>query len=233
LGSLGFVLFVGLLVPAGASLLYLVFRRFLPDPEWIGGVIFGLLLFATFGVNDPLSSDNVDFNIVSPLPLALTLVMVTAILFGVTFAALAARLDHRMALIADRGWKTKIAYLSLSALVFLMVAIVYIAVRVIARGRIGEVLKQRPIQLAGHALLLLAASAAAIAVLRTTAEILRRRIVDASVRRCPITMANGGGQVAADRRHAEGLGAACRRRVRATALAPNSGTESRAEGRPR
>jgi hypothetical protein len=174
-GSLGFVLFVGLLVPAGASLLYLAFRRFLPGPAWIGGLIFGLLLLATFGVDDPLSSDNVDFKILAPLPLAVTLVVVTALLFGVTFAALAARLDQRMGLIAEPGWKNKIAYLSLIALVFplfLMVAIGYVAVRVIARGRIGEMLKQRPIQLAGHALVLLAATAAAIAVLRTTTEIL-------------------------------------------------------------
>jgi hypothetical protein len=175
-GSLGFVLFVGLLVPAGASLLYLAFRRFLPGPAWIGGLIFGLLLLATFGIDDPLSSDNVDFKILAPLPLAVTLVVVTALLFGVTFAALAARLDHRVGLIADPGWKKKkIAYFSLIALVFplfLMVAIVYVAVRVIARGRIGEMLKQRPIQLAGQALVLLAATAAAIAVLRTTTEIL-------------------------------------------------------------
>jgi hypothetical protein len=174
-GSLGFVLFVGLLVPAGASLLYLAFRRFLPGPAWIGGSIFGLLLLATFGVNDPLSSDNVDFKILAPLPLAVALVMATALLFGVTFAALAARLDHRMGLIADHGWKNKIAYLSFIALVFplfLMVVIVYVAVRVVARGRIGEMLKQRPIQLAGQALVLLAATAAAIAVLRTTIEIL-------------------------------------------------------------
>ena len=174
-GSLGFVLFVGLLVPAGASLLYLAFRRFLPGPAWIGGLIFGLLLLATFGVDDPLSSDNVDFKILAPLPLAVTLVVVTALLFGVTFAALAARLDHRVALIGDPGWKNKIAYVSLIALVFplfLMVAVVYVAVRVIARGRIGVLLKQRPIQLAGHALVLLAAAAAAFAVLRTTTEIL-------------------------------------------------------------
>jgi hypothetical protein len=174
-GSLGFVLFAGLLVPAGASLLYLAFRRFLPGPAWIGGLIFGLLLLATFGVDDPLSSDNVDFKILAPLPLAVTLVMVTALLFGVTFAALAARLDHRMGLIADRGWKNKIGYLSFIALVFplfLMVAIVYVAVRIIARGRIGAMLKQRPIQPVGHALVLLAATAAAIAVLRTTTEIL-------------------------------------------------------------
>ncbi|MBA3287469.1 MAG: hypothetical protein H0U21_05510 [Acidimicrobiia bacterium] len=174
-GSLGFVVFVGLLLPAGASLIYLVVRRFLPDPAWIGGLIFGLLLLATFGVDDPLSSDNVDFRILTPLPLAVTLVVVTALLFGATFAALAARLDSTMGRIADPGWANKIGYVSLVALVvpfFLIPAIVYVAIRVIDRGRIGVLLEQRPIQLAGHALMSVAAIAAALIVLRTTVEIL-------------------------------------------------------------
>jgi FtsH-binding integral membrane protein len=132
----------------------------------------GCCCSARSGLTIRSRSDNVDFKILEPLPLAVTLVMVTALLFGVTFAALAARIDHRMGLIADRGWKSKSAHLSLIALVFLMAAIVYVVVRVIARGRIGDLLKHRPIRLAGHALVLLAATAAAIAVLRTTAEIL-------------------------------------------------------------
>jgi hypothetical protein len=174
-GSLGFVVFVGLFVPAGASFIYLVARRFLPDPVWIGGLIFGLLLLATFGVSDPLSSDNVDFQILTPLPLAVVLVVVTALLFGVTFAALAARLDSSMRGISDRGWPGKLGYVSLIAVgfpLFLAIAVVYIAGRAIARGRVGVLLKQRPIQLAGRTLVLLAATAATITVIRATNEIL-------------------------------------------------------------
>ncbi len=174
-GSLGFVVFVGLLLPAGASFIYLAARRFLPGPAWIGGIIYGLLLLATFGVDDPLSSDNVDFKILRPLPLAVALVVVTALLFGVTFAALAARLDSSMGRIADHGWAGKIGYASLIALVFplfLAGVIVYIGVRVLARGRLGDLLEQRPVQLAGRALVSLAATAATFIVIRTTTEIL-------------------------------------------------------------
>jgi len=169
------VVFVGLLLPAGASFIYLAARRFLPGPAWIGAIIYGLLLLATFGADDSLSSDNVDFKISRPLPLAVALVVVTALLFGVTFAALAARLDSSMGRIADHGWAGKIGYASLIALVFpffLAGAIVYIGVRVLARGRLADLLEQRPVQLAGRALVLPAATAATFIVIRTTAEIL-------------------------------------------------------------
>ena len=174
-GSVAFVVFVGLLLPAGASLSYLAARRFLPGPAWIGGLIFGLLLLATVGVADPLSSDNVDFRILDPLALAIALVVVTALLFGVTFAALAGRLDHSMRRVADEGRAGKLGYLSLIALVFpvfLAIAAAYIAVRVISRGRVGMLLEQPQIQRAGRVVVLVAAGAAAFIVIRTTTEIL-------------------------------------------------------------
>jgi hypothetical protein len=173
-GSLGFVAFVGLLLPAAASFIYLAARRFMPGPAWIGGLIFGLLLLATFGVADPLASDNVDFRILRPLPLAVVLVVATALLFGVTFAAIAARLDHSMRPVAERGWEGKLGYLSLIALVFpmfLAIATAYIAARVISRGRIGEMLDQPRVQFGGRVVVALAAAAAAFIVIRTTTEI--------------------------------------------------------------
>ena len=174
-GSVGFVVFVGLLVPAAASLIYLVVRRLVPDQAWIGGLIFGALLLATIGVDDPLSSDNVDFRILTPLPLAVSLIVVTALLFGVTFAALAARLDRSMAGITAPGWANKIGYLSLIVLIlpFLLVpAVAYVAVRAIASGRIGALLERRGVEVAGHALIVVAAIASTLVVVRTITEIL-------------------------------------------------------------
>ena len=173
-GSVGFVLFVGLLVPAFASVIYIVARRLLPGPVWLGGSIFGLLLLATFGVDDPLASDNVDFLILSPLPLAVALVVVTAWLFGVTFAALAARLDRSMRPITAPGWSGKAGYLSLIALVspLIVIAVVYIGGRAVAHGRARMVLEQRAVQLAGHALVVVAAVASLVIVIRTATEIL-------------------------------------------------------------
>ena len=173
-GSVGFVLFAGLLLPAGASFIYLAIRRFLPDPVCIGGLIFGLLLLATFGVDDPLSPTNVDFRILSPLPLAVALVAMTALLFGVTFAALAARLDVCMSPVGADSWSGKLGYLSLVALIFppyLLVTLAYVAARAVLRGRVGLILDERRFQLAGRVLVLLAAIAATIVVIRTTTEI--------------------------------------------------------------
>lgn len=173
-GSVGFLIFVGLLLPAAGALVYLVARRILPGPAWIAGALFGLFLLATFGVDDPLSADNVDFHILSPRLLAVVLVALTALLFGVTFTALAAQIDRSMALIGDRGSSGKIGYLSLIALIspLLVVAIVYIAGRAVARGRVGMHLEHRTFRLVGRVVVVLAAIAAAATVVRTATEIL-------------------------------------------------------------
>jgi hypothetical protein len=117
----------------------------------------------------------VDFRILRPLPVAVALVVATALLFGVTLAAIAARLDHSMRRVADRGWAGKLGYLSLIALVFplfLAIAIADVAARVISHGRIGVLLEQRRVQLAGRVVMSLAAATAAFVVVRTTSEIL-------------------------------------------------------------
>jgi hypothetical protein len=92
-GSVAFVIFVGLLFPAIAAFVYLPLRRFLPRRAWSAGAVFGLLLLATLGVGDPLSPDNVDFAILTPRPLAVAFIAVLAVLFGMTFAALAAQFE--------------------------------------------------------------------------------------------------------------------------------------------
>ena len=173
-GSVGFVIFIGQLAPAAVPLTYLVARRLLPGPVWIGGSIFGLLLLATVGVDDPLSVRHVDFQILSPRPLAVILVAATAWLFGVTFASLSAQLDRSMTPIADAGWSGKVGYLSLFALAspLLIAAAIYIGGRAIARGRIGRLLDYHPLELAGRAVAVFATLIAAAVVIRTTTEIL-------------------------------------------------------------
>jgi uncharacterized membrane protein len=83
----------GIFAPLAASLLFIPLRRILPRPAWIAGLLFGLWLLATVGVGDPLSPDNIDFSILSPTWLAVTLVCLTALLFGMTFSAVVALLD--------------------------------------------------------------------------------------------------------------------------------------------
>ena len=135
-GSIGLIVFVGLLIPAAAALIFLAIRRLLPQRAWIGGLVFGLLLLATFGIADPLDSDNVDFEILTPLPLAVALVVLTAVCCsGSRSPRLVARLDATMGLITDRGVRNRLGYLSLIVLVFplfLMVALVYVAGRALS-----------------------------------------------------------------------------------------------------
>ena len=178
-GSLGFFLFAGILVPLVSSLFFIPLRRILPRPAWIAGSLFGLLLLATFGVSDPLSPDNVDFRILSPLWLAVTLVCLTALLFGMTFSALVARLDATLVpldrLRSDAPRRRKLASLSLVwlliALPLVAPATVYVAGRAIAHGRLAPTINSPAFRLAGAALVLAGTVAAAVAVLGATTEI--------------------------------------------------------------
>jgi len=92
-GTIGFVLFVGVLGGVALSALYFVTRRCLP-PGALGGAIFGLLLLVVAGTRvDPLDPGNPDFDIVGPGWLAVIVFVAQALLFGATLAAVAARLS--------------------------------------------------------------------------------------------------------------------------------------------
>jgi hypothetical protein len=92
-GTIGFVIFIGILGGVSTAVLYLVVRRFLPD-GWLGGIVFGLGLLAVFGTTiDPLRDQNPDFDLVGPGWLAVVVFIVLAVALGVTVAGLAARLS--------------------------------------------------------------------------------------------------------------------------------------------
>jgi hypothetical protein len=136
-GSLGFVIFVGVFFPLLAALFYLAVRHFLPNPAVLGGAIFGVILLGTVGVGDPMSSDNVDFDILEPLWLAIVGITLLALLFGVTFAALATRFDAAVRPLSGglrHAW-THLALLPLLVPPFIVVAALYVLLRVILEGR--------------------------------------------------------------------------------------------------
>ena len=93
-GTIGFIIFVGLGGGIVSALGYLVIRSWLPTKAGTSGLIFGILAVGTLGVGDALSPSNVDFAILTPRWLAVTLVVGTGILFAITFTAIAARLDQ-------------------------------------------------------------------------------------------------------------------------------------------
>jgi len=119
-GTIGFILFNGIFGGIVFSGPYLVMRRFLP-PGRLGGAAFGLGLLVVLGTTlDPLRPDNPDFDIVGPGWLAVVIFSALAVAFGVTLAAVMARLSHWLPLIsADR--RVLVRYLgpaTVSALAF-------------------------------------------------------------------------------------------------------------------
>jgi hypothetical protein len=136
-GTLGFLIFAGIVVPVAAALFHLALRHFLPGPVWLGGAILGVILLGTLGVADPLSADNVDFDILEPLWLAVAGISALALLFGVTLAVLATTFD---AVVQPLGAGRRHAWTHLPLLFlvlppFVVVAFMYVVLRVVFHGR--------------------------------------------------------------------------------------------------
>ena len=93
-GTIGFLTFIGLGGGVITAFVYLPLRTLLPDHAGRAGLIAAVIATGTLGVADPLSPDNVDFALLSPLPLAVLLLIFTALLFTTTFTALAAKFEQ-------------------------------------------------------------------------------------------------------------------------------------------
>ena len=93
-GTIGLLIFVGagfgIIGAAGLA----VVGRFLPKRAWVAGATFGVLLLGVFARRDPLSPDNRDFTILSPVALAVAIVGVLFVLYGMTVVSLSARLER-------------------------------------------------------------------------------------------------------------------------------------------
>lgn len=93
-GTIGFVLFIGILGGVGLALLYLLVRRLLPAGVR-GGALYGIALITVLGPTvDPLRRNNPDFDIVSPGWLAVATFVLLAVIFGASLAAVIARLSE-------------------------------------------------------------------------------------------------------------------------------------------
>ncbi len=175
-GSLSFVIFAGIVAPIFLMLVYVIAREVLPDRALVAGAIFGLALLGSVGVADPLSPDNIDFRILSPRWLAVTLVSVTALLFGTTAAILANRFEAVLQHREGRRWQRVPLYVPLAVLglpLLLVVAAAYVAGRALARGRVRSLLDDhRPIVLAGRLVQASAVVLSLVSVAGAAAEIL-------------------------------------------------------------
>ena len=177
-GSISFLIFVGILVPLAAALLFVPLRRVLPNKAWIAGLALGVILLGFFGVTDPLAPDSVDFIILSPRWLAVTLVSATALLFGMTFTALAARLDATLPSLrrpwSALSWRHRAAYASLICLLIPVLALpaaLYVAGRAASHGRLGSLLDNGPLRQAGRVMAAVVTIVALAMVVGATADI--------------------------------------------------------------
>lgn len=178
-GTVGFVLFVGLIVPGFAALVYVPLRHFLPGRAWSAGVAYGVLLLGTLGIGDPLSPDNIDFQIVSPAVVAVGVIAGLALLFGTTFAALASHFESSSRLLfAGKGAEAsgrRTPYYFMVLLIplwpFLALAAAYVAACASARGGAAPVLDHPRVQAVALGLGVLATAFALWQVGVTVADI--------------------------------------------------------------
>lgn len=100
-GTVAFVLFVGVFGGVISAVLYVLVRRFLPSPRWLGGATFGLALLIVGGTTiEPLRSDNPDFDLVGPGWLAILVFTALGVAFGIVLSGLMAAVSHWLPLIA-------------------------------------------------------------------------------------------------------------------------------------
>jgi hypothetical protein len=99
-GTIGFIVFTGVLFGAASGAAYLLLRRWLPAGR-AGGAVFGALLLVLAGTRlEPLRPGNPDFDLVGPGWLSLVTFAALVLFHGMLVAALAGRLSRSVPLLA-------------------------------------------------------------------------------------------------------------------------------------
>lgn len=145
-GTIGFLLFVGLLGGLTAAVVYPFVRRALPRTAGWAGLVAAAPLLGIVGVSDPLSPRNIDFLLLTPRWLAVALVVAVAALFSVTFTALAARLDAAIPPLSRRP-SSIAAHASLLTAIgppIVLAGALYVGGRALLAGRTGWLARLRP-----------------------------------------------------------------------------------------
>jgi hypothetical protein len=93
-GTIGLVIFGGILPGLLSGAIYVVFRRWLPRGR-LGGVVFGALHLVVAATRvDPLRPDNPDFDLLGPGWLAVAAFGLASVLHGMAVVAIANRYSH-------------------------------------------------------------------------------------------------------------------------------------------
>lgn len=115
-GTIGFIIFVGLLGGLVIGGVYMLLRRWLP-PARLGATAFAAFLLLVFATRiEPLRADNPDFGLVGPGWLALLAFGSLALFHTLVLAAVAGRLSRSLPVVTGQ-WRTVAVYLPLLLLV--------------------------------------------------------------------------------------------------------------------
>lgn len=126
-GTLGFVVFFGLVAGFVFGMAYMVIRHWLPRGWW-GGFTYGTLLLVLFASRvDPLRPDNEDFDIVGPGWLAVVVFVLMGWAYGMLLSALAGRFSRALPPLATER-RVLLRYTPLLVLVPLYIFLVPIAI---------------------------------------------------------------------------------------------------------
>lgn len=113
-GTIGFIVFIGIVGGVMAAAIYLVVRRLLP-PGRLGGLAFGAALLIVLGTTvDPLRDENPDFDVVGPDWLSVLVFTAMALALGVVLAGFMARLSAWLPL-PSMARATLVRYLPVAA----------------------------------------------------------------------------------------------------------------------
>jgi hypothetical protein len=164
-GTIGFVVFVGIFGGVVGGIAFVALRRWLPRRAWTGGLAIGLLLLF-FARVDPLDPESIDLEILTPDLLAVALFLGLFPLFGMVAASLASRFDRSYPTLSRRP-RAIAAYLPLAPVLLLpIVAVALVAGAIIdvfaTAPAFARVWRDRGVDLAGRAVLVLAGTASVV-----------------------------------------------------------------------
>ena len=114
-GTIGMIIFIGIVSGIIGGLAYVLIRRWLPGGALLKGLAFGLVLlcfsgFIVFG------SDNVDFALFGPKQLSIGLFALLFPLYGVVVSLIVERYDRYVPPLFTRSYVTVLGYLLIAGL---------------------------------------------------------------------------------------------------------------------
>ena len=172
-GTLGFIIFIGLGSGLVTSMAFLVFRTWLPPTGAVAGLLVGLVPVGFVGSSD-LSTRNLDFTILSPVWLAVVLIVCGVVLFGAAFGSVAARFEQTTRSTSRLRYLPCLGIVPFALIPPVLVGmVVYLGGRTLFPGRLKVALEQRAVRVVGRLGVSVAAAFIAASTARSMVEIIQ------------------------------------------------------------